>query len=301
MELTSNEKIILLLKQCKRLKRREIKEFEFSAPVNNNFSKFEEITADGIEICVADVGQGSTNFIKNGTNLTIFDFGTSIYAKKIDMHNIISMHSPYFINSCKIFLVISHWDCDHYNLLTAVDDKFLKNIFCAYIPDKYITLTSKNVVNRLTCNCKKIVFFSSPVKKGKKSGMQSIFKSKSYEFFIGEKDNKKNKSGLALVVYGSHSSIVFSADHTNYQIWNCMYPNIEKKSVFHIVIPHHGGNCGKIMTKSIYPEKAGKAIVSVGKNFYRHPSQKTLDMYLTLGFEVIRTDWERHDVIISLK
>lgn len=176
----------------------------------------------------------------------------------------------------------------------------MRNIRFAYIPDKFISLTGKHVIDRLKNNCKNVVTFRSPARKGKKTNMKSIFRSTSYELFIGEKNRNNNKSGLALAVCGSHESIVFSADHTNYQIWNCIYPNINKKDVFNIVVPHHGGYCGKIMIKSISPEKAGKAVVSVGKNYYKHPRQKTLDMYTSLGFELVRTDWERHDIIINL-
>lgn len=258
---------------------------------------------DKIAVIILDVGQGSANFICDASNLTIFDFGTSIYAKASDMSNIVKTHCSYFNKASSISLIISHWDCDHYNLLTSVDDAFLKNLCCVFVPDNVISLTAKSVVKRLEKNCKYIRTFSSPNRTVKrKVGMQLVATQSNYDMFIGEKTTDINNSGLALAVHGSKSTMMLTADHSTRQVWDYMYPQIiskVKSNTLNLTVPHHGGNCGTIKSLKKLPN-AGAAVVSVGQNSYKHPNQKSLDFYESVGFKIMRTDWYRKDIIINL-
>lgn len=305
LELENNDSIMSVLNNGRKLKYREIKKFE--QIIKGTWQEgrpcaLDELDND-VQVYVLDVGQGSTNFIRDKTKLTIFDFGTSIYAKSYDMKKIIDDHSFYFKNARTISLIISHWDCDHYNLLTRADDNFLKNLCCVFVPDKVISLTAKSVVNRLEKNCYYIRTLSSP--KRKKSGtvgMQIVLNQHNYDLFIGEKTADINNSGLSLTVYGKNATMMLTADHSNEQVWKYMYPQIGNRgnsSYVNLTMPHHGGNCGNIkLSKKL--SNAGVAVVSVGKNTYKHPTQKSLDAYESLGFKIRRTDWEREDIIIRL-
>ena len=252
---------------------------------------------------VVDVGQGSTNLIYDDRTLTIFDCGASIYFPKYECYNILSGIQGLLDSSRKISLIISHWDCDHYNLLTVMDDDLMSNFCCVFVPSTVISLTAKYVLKRIYKNCRWIRSFKPlPVTKKRKIGIQPVISNKNYELYVGEKCSSTNNSGLALVIKGNDDITILSADHSNYQIWDCIYSHISHnvKSKLNIVVPHHGGNCGKMKVKYLI-EQSGIAAVSVGKNSYKHPQQNTIDDYKNLGFIVKRTDWERKNIVIQMR
>lgn len=82
--------------------------------------------SENFNIIVWDVGQGNTNCISDEHNLTIFDFGSSIYYSKEKQKTIVNEHIDFINMHDRISLVISHWDIDHYNLLCSVSDDFFE-------------------------------------------------------------------------------------------------------------------------------------------------------------------------------
>ncbi len=260
-----------------------------------------ECLSNNFEIRVLDVGQGSTNFIIDKDSLTIFDFGTSIYSNEKTRLDIVKRQEN-ISQQRRISLIISHWDIDHYNLLTVVDDTFFRNLCCSFIPNEVITLTAKQVAKRIFKNCSYVCAVSSAIRGKHTVGIHKINSTKRYDLYIGEKSSDKNKSGLALVVYSKNDATILAADHSNHQVWNCIYSDMSSRDisgVLNIVVPHHGGLCGKISLKAI-SEIPGIAAISVGKNNYKHPNQHTIDTYKKLGFDVERTDWERKDICIKM-
>lgn len=260
--------------------------------------------ADKMDVEVVDVGQGSTNLIDSNDFLTIFDFGANIFASKSKLKSIADELAHRYGNSKKISLIISHWDCDHYNLLTVLDDDWLRRFCCVFFPAEVITLTSKQVVKRLINNCKYIRTFKSPAPKKKGTAkIIPIISKPNYALYIGTKSKSINKSGIALAIKSSKDITIFGADHTNKQIWECIYPHIAGEIAYdqlNIVVPHHGGKCGKINI-SCCDVNPGIAAISVGKNTYKHPDQVTVDIYENLKFDVKRTDWERKNILIKME
>ncbi len=262
-----------------------------------------ENLSNEIDIEVADVCQGSTNLIQSNKNLTIFDFGASIFASKIELKRIADNIAYKLDVSCKTSLIISHWDCDHYNLLTVVDDAWLNNLCCVFFPAEVISLTSKQVVKRLLNKCNYICTLKSPSMKKGTGGIVPIISRQNYVLYIGEKSKSTNKSGLALAIKSATDITILGADHNNKQIWVGVYPHLLSEFHFNrlnIVVPHHGGKCGKINLSHLSGNPSIAAI-SVGKNTYKHPNQSTIDTYETLGFDVKRTDWERKNILIEMK
>lgn len=263
--------------------------------------------SDEINVEVVDVGQGSTNLIQSNESLTIFDFGANIFASKSKLKSIADEITHKSDKAYKTSLVISHWDCDHYNLLTVLDNNWLRRLCCVFFPAEVISLTSKQMVKRLFSNCKYICTFKSPSMKVKGTvGMIPIISSSNYSLYIGyigEKSRSINKSGLALAIKSSNDITILGADHANKQIWEFIYPHtvsIPAYNRLNIVVPHHGGKCGKINV-SHFSINPGIAAISVGKNTYKHPNQATIDKYEDLGFDVKRTDWERKNILIEMK
>lgn len=249
---------------------------------------------------VIDVGQGSWNRISSGSFDTIFDCGCSMFYSRAKCTEIIQQRGGIPRLGKRTTLIISHWDIDHYNLLCALEDYDLENFCCVFVPDMLISLTSKHVFKRLFDNCQYLNVIEE--KRGKSTGLAKVYEGDYFIVWSGFRCKNINKSGLALGIHGDKDMFIFSADHTYKQLWDVMYNDlisIDSDMRMNFVVPHHGGNAGAIGTKK--PICAGKAIVSTGKNNYRHP-QEGVRRYLCdrMDFEWIRTDWERDDIKYSV-
>lgn len=80
-----------------------------------------------------------------------------------------------------------------------------------------------------------------------------------------------------------------------------MVDSYENYIKLNIVVPHHGGHCGKAKIKTPSPLMPGISAVSVGKNSYKHPNQSAINEYINNGFKVLRTDWERENIKIEME
>lgn len=253
------------------------------------------------ELRVWNVGQGNTNSIFDGRNLTLFDFGASMYCSKTQLQSIIHRHTALFKNKPRTSLIISHWDIDHYNLLCAVDDTFLRDLCCVFCPPDVIGLTAAQIAARMNiCRYRFAVPPALRISHGK-YGIREYFTRNQYTLFTGEAGRDKNKSGLLLAIHTTTSAAFLTADHTNYQVWDQMYSYIKRRTdiqTLHIVVPHHGGSCGKTAVQVGAP--SGIAAVSVGSNNYGHPHRAALNTYKIAKYHVLRTD-RSGDIIIPMK
>ncbi len=252
---------------------------------------------ESFQIQIWNVGQGNTNCILDEENLTIFDFGASFCYSRQEIDTILSEHNHILSSFKKISLMISHWDIDHYNLLCHASDEFLKCIEYAFCHPAPIGLTAKQAAKRIR-NCPHFTVIVPQPSKIKKCGIQKIYEGNRYTLFTGEKSRNKNKSGLLLSVSNHTSAAFLTADHSNYQVWDRMYSIVNPKGTLHLVVPHHGGDCGNSPVQSGHP--SGIAAVSVGKNNYRHPRLKTIVSYQNKHYEVKQTDMENQDIIIPI-
>lgn len=254
---------------------------------------------DCFEISVWNVGQGSTNCISDGNNLTIFDFGASLYYSYRQTKAIFDEHSTFINKHSTTSLIISHWDLDHYKMLCIVPDKFLQNLCCVFCPPQGIGMTLKQVIGRIEMNCDFINVIESKRQLARMCGITEEYSGNRYKLFVGEKNRNKNESGLLLSVFNETATAFLTADHSNYQIWNQMYALTKVGNrMIHIVVPHHGGDCGN----AIIPRRnaPGIAVISVGSNNYGHPKKKTISLYRDAGYTVMQTDRCGHDIVIKM-
>lgn len=254
---------------------------------------------DHFELRIWDVGQGNTISISDDCNLALFDFGASIYYSKDKLKSILVNHNQLLNKSRRCSLIISHWDIDHYNFLTVIDDEFLENICCIFYPSTVVTLTAQLIVKRLEAHCRyRVSIESAPCAVKRKCGIQSVISGKHYTLFTGEQSQSCNHSGLLLALYSNTQNALLTADHSNYQIWGKAYNFIDKQKLLHIVVPHHGGDCGKPTVPSI--AHPGKAVISVGSNNYGHPKVATIRQYRNEKFDLVRTDRRGVDIVINM-
>ena len=257
-----------------------------------------ESLSEHYNVSVWDVGQGNANCISDGANLTIFDFGSSYYYSKMKQKSIVDAHINYINGHKCISLIISHWDVDHYNLLCIVSDDFLKNLCCVFCPPTGIGLSIKQVMERIDKNCSFINTIASSPNSSHVVGIHEVCKGKFYNLYVGGKSKNKNLSGLLLSVHNDDSSVLFTADHSSHQIWNQLYRSCPNSKMLHIVVPHHGGNSGNSSIPSIV--HPGIAAISVGGNYYGHPTNTTLSAYKNAGFQLKRTDIIGSDITIRV-
>lgn len=260
-----------------------------------------ESMSDSFELRIWNVGQGNTNSIFDGENLVLFDFGASMYHPKQTIEDILSAHDDLLCSASTISLIISHWDIDHYKLLCYAGSTFLQRISCAFYPSTgIIGTTAKQALARIEYFCQSKNAINPVQKKAPyKEGIQKLFNNSTFTLFTGEKSRSKNWSGLLLSVHSKTATAFLTADHSNYQVWDEMYTYVGKiNNTLHIVVPHHGGYCGNVPIKS--GVLSGKAVISVGKNGYKHPSLKTISAYVDAGYTVLQTDRQGNDIIINM-
>lgn len=257
-----------------------------------------EYLEESFDVMAWNVGQGNTNSISDGTNLTIFDFGASMYYPKKKLEGILDTHKDYIKRHGTISLIISHWDIDHYNLLCVVSDEFLQKLCCVFYPSKGIGLTMMQVAKRIEKNCRYRIGIEPAGKTSRKCGIKKIFEGNRYTLFTGEKSKDKNRSGLLLSVHNQKSITFLTADHSNYQVWGKMYEETNAKEYeLHVIVPHHGGRGGKPHVQA--GNTKSMAVISVGHNNYGHPKDRTVAEYKAKGYTVMRTDCYGYDVIVK--
>ena len=253
------------------------------------------------ELRIWDVGQGSTNSISDRDGLTLFDFGASIHYSKQRREAIIRKHDSLLRGQKQISLVISHWDCDHINLLCEVEDAFMQRICCVFYPPGILSLTAKQIAMRIRRNCRYRVEIHPRARVvWNKCGIQRVHIGNTYILYTGETSTDQNQSGLLLAVSSKNTMALLTADHTNYQVWNIMFKDVAAQDkCLHVVGPHHGGNCGRTAVRTVtFP---GKAVVSVGSNAYGHPAPASVMAYRRARYRLVRTDITGDDVVILMK
>ena len=136
------------------------------------------------------------------------------------------------------------------------------------------------------------------MRKSRRTGIAEISRSNNFVIYIGAKCNNKNKSGILMTMITENSVAFLTGDHTNHQVWGEQYhSSYNSQKELNVVVPHHGGCCGKLMIPS---GNNGKAAISVGKNNYGHPNDNVISIYKKAGFDALRTDKIADDIIIDL-
>ena len=147
----------------------------------------------------------------------------------------------------------------------------LKKIEYVICPTQIIGLTAIQTIKKLLCNSV-VVFVDPALKRFNRGyvGIRKVYQDQSNTLYVGEYSKDKNLTGLMFAFRISKEVLLLTGDHSNYQIWgnhpnNVSYSQDYKK--LHVVVPHHGGNCGKLKP---FDGKNGYAIVSTVHLMQRH-------------------------------
>lgn len=247
--------------------------------------------------CIYNVGQGNCNRVYGKDNQTFFDYGASILYSEKQIKKLLN-DIPKFNN--KTSLIISHWDVDHCNMLKFIDDEQLKRLCCVFVPNKCISLTSQMIADRLLKKCSYVVVVDEVncriIKR--KISMHKAFGNDNASLYVGERSSSTNNSGLMLFVKGEYETVIFTGDHSNWQVFNNIYSSLDvsiKEMPTNIIVSHHGGKTGSFKNL-VKVKKSNRAVVSVGRNHYGHPTTECRNYYFKNGFQWLSTMTLNNDI-----
>ena len=272
--------------------------FNFFNNLDNEKEYFNQIKKwpNNTRLIVRNVGQGNWNEIHFDDNHSIiYDIGVSVRYSAAEIKSLIRNrkidgiinHETAILE--KTTLIISHWDIDHYLAVFEFDNDYLSNlgkiIFMANPPSK----TSQEAVKKIRSSQKNYgqILEISPADRGKGRGCSSILhlilQTNCFTLFKGTKSSNRNKSGLSIAIWTKKSLAILPADHHYDQIDKYIIPYLPKDLETYLIIPHHGGHAGayKLIHKI---KKAKTAIISVGKNQWKHPFRYIIEE-LNIKFE----------------
>lgn len=259
---------------------------------------------DKSKVIVRNVGQGNWNevYIKNNKKI-IYDFGASIRYTQAQLDGLIRKYridKILYDNSIPL-MIISHWDIDHYMMLLSLSENQMKSIGCVLCMDNAISQTSKTVLATLQKNLgTRLMLIPAAERevKGSSSKLHLVASNKGLLIFKGTQSSSRNKSGLVLGLESKETCTVLPADHHYSQIEKYVFPYLNKKLTYNMVVPHHCGNAGRISSTLTHFRKNGSAVISVGENPYRHPFGHIKDLLATT-FSIQQTNF-KGDITINL-
>lgn len=250
-------------------------------------------------LIVRNVGCGNLNEInltslKNKIDI-FYDFGTDVKFKDSDIKQILRRFP--FTNPA--YVVISHWDLDHYCALLQLDDNKMKKIKSVLAPSKMPdTKSLVKALNRLKKYNVPVEILGPAKKTGRKIELVSQGMNKNIEIYRSMDGTKINQSGIVLTVQGKESIGVLTGDHHYRQLLDSVFiKNIDERYV--MVVPHHGGNAG-IFRKNEWNhiQWRGGAISSQSSRYKNLPRYDIHNHFTNQGF--FCTDCNKDDYYITL-
>lgn len=251
---------------------------------------------------VNDVSQANWNEIRYGEQVVlVYDIGAPIKARASEVKHYIDKYAASYADD-KPWLVISHWDKDHFHCLYGMDENQLKCFSGVICVDKMKSRMSKSIYasllkalgpNKLFCRANKQRTAHSDYPQ-----LQLVYNNSAFTIYIAENSRNINYSGIIMVVSGYDSHVVLTGDCLPVQASDAMeYAHNHNNTAngHYLVVPHHGGNIkGK---DRLYQIPLGiipkEAIISVDENnnSYGHPSNTMMDFLQSLAdWQIARTD-----------
>lgn len=245
-----------------------------------------------VETIIRNVGQGSWNeIIEEGIVTNVFDFGTKYTASREEVIEIIGDRDVRYQTDLP-GLLLSHWDVDHYHCLKGLSDEAIKSFQYFLFRNRLPNLTSRIIYGRvrdLNPNCLLPVEPFDKPPKGERKHLRRLNVDDQFLLYNSCYTSSRNKDGLCLSLRLQNSNIVFPGDNHYDQISYCMLPELNYESNHYLVVPHHGGNAGKLIYQLGRRAKPAQAIISVGSNSYGHPFENNKEGLRKLGFKVQQT------------
>lgn len=256
------------------------------------------------KLTVRYVGQGSWNeFSRENLIKVVFDIGTIYTASKTEVITYMRTRDQAYQLS-KPVLILSHWDVDHYHMLLEAEDATIQSFTYFIFRNVLPNATSYRVLQRFRAlnNAALMPVAAEVPHTGKTSKkVKRLTKGPYLHLYNGSRHWDRNVSGMMLSFQNLNVAAVCPADSEYQQIQGAILPQLNHKHHHYLVVPHHGGEAGKITYRPI-PAITKKAIISVGKDkIYGHPKSQVIQTLRDIGFHVTNFQFYHNDYEIPLK
>ncbi|MEN0644894.1 hypothetical protein MKY91_17195 [Alkalicoccobacillus gibsonii] len=238
-------------------------------------------------LTVYDVGHGNYNSISTDDDQILFDLGAGKHLNKCELNTHVS---NYFHSSDKSLLIISHWDVDHINLILALSNNQIRLIKAVIAPIPPSTSTCKRIIKRFNDESVEL-FLISPINKLLKGVEVELGLVYTYSFlgkepidlYIYRSSGSSNKNLDSIVTYveTNNNRILLTGDnHYNKAIKYVLDKSKGLSTPLYTVVPHHGGEAGKIDSLSWKSHSLYKLICSRSdSNKYNHTLHSVLNKF----------------------
>jgi len=281
-----------------------------------------------VQVKINDVGQGNWNELYiNDQLFIVYDIGTQVFIKKNDAREMIKSHIHIsHIYKHVPFLIISHWDFDHYNILLSMTDDELKSFNCIIAPDNIKSCTPSKIIQRFCdLGSSEVCLVKSKEWNINKNRVNLVARGYNVtdfiKLYIGTNSRNKNLSGIILSIRKENQIALFTGDCSYEQINEILKIETrdDKLDKLYIIIPHHGGGSiknlqiRKFFSLITVPIKFDSvAIISVCEfehqngnvifypNNYHHPRKEIISFFYKNKFTIRRTDTEKEDIELDI-
>jgi len=238
----------------------------------------EKVESKKVEVIICDVKQGDGIIIKEGNRQMVVDVGP----KNKEMVRCLNKHLPFWDKKLEV-VILTHEDNDHVGGLTEVERYYrIDRLMGGVVESEQINYTD---------------FLSAfdVIRLGKIE-----FEALSPPAVAGQAGDKNSNSIVGKLRVGEKYFLLMGdadAETEERLVWRGVLRPEEDKVDF-LKVSHHGSKDGttNALLEVVKPEVA---IISVGKNWYGHPSKEVLERLMAAGAEIWRTD-ERGDIKIEV-
>ena len=263
-----------------------------------------------IEVIFCDVKQGDGIIIKEGSNQMLVDVGP----KNKEMVRCLNKHLPFWDKKLEV-VILTHEDSDHVGGLGEVERYYrIERLMGGVVESEQINYTDFlsafdvirmgkiefEVLSPSTSSGQAPSTSSGQAPSTSSGQAPSTSSGQVPSTSSGQAGDKNSNSVVGeLRVGGKRFLLMGDADAETEErlVWrNILAPAGDKLN--YLKVSHHGSKDGTTNTllEVIKPEVA---IISVGKNWYGHPSEEVLERLSGVGAEIWRTD-ERGDIKIEV-
>lgn len=228
---------------------------------------------NSIRMDVVNCGHGNWNQVYFDDLTLIYDTGacqsfTARHVRALVRGREISKESR------PVYVVISHWDVDHYQAILRFTRPELRKISCVYVPSQVPdTATYKSIKARLDKENVPIKALAPAfkAKAGRVIDLMHVASQGNIRIFRATAGQSRNQTGIVLGIVGTRKNALLTGDH-HYPKLLAITHHLSQPNPLVLVTPHHGGHAGKpgaSAWQNVFSDI--ETPISCGNNIWGHP------------------------------
>jgi beta-lactamase superfamily II metal-dependent hydrolase len=238
---------------------------------------------NSIRLDIVDCGHGNWNQVQFDDAVLIYDTGACQSYTRKDVRVFVKGRAL-ASQTLPLYVVISHWDIDHYQALRLFTITELQKIKCVYVPNQIPnTVTYRTIKSRLDSAGVPIRALQPAAKLKSDRTIELVYvpspspRSNCIRLFRASGGHSRNQTGIVLGIVGKIKNALLTGDHHYPKLLDIAH-HLPSKNPLILVVPHHGGHAGvpdaqawlKVFSKIVTP-------ISCGKNQWGHPYRYVTD------------------------